>query len=84
MALLITDDCTGCGACEPVCPNNAIYETDGLFAIEPDKCTECVGYHDEPQCVSRCPVDCIVPDPARRESRDELLQKFNRMNGGSD
>lgn len=83
MALFITDDCTGCGACEPVCPNNAIYEIDGLFAIEPDKCTECVGYFDEPQCVARCPADCIVPDPNRPETKEQLLQKFNSIAGGS-
>ena len=26
MALKITEECINCGACEPVCPNNAIYE----------------------------------------------------------
>ncbi|MFZ9451713.1 MAG: 4Fe-4S binding protein, partial [Bacteroidia bacterium] len=26
MAIKITDDCINCGACEPECPNNAIYE----------------------------------------------------------
>ena len=26
MAIIITDDCINCGACEPECPNNAIYE----------------------------------------------------------
>ena len=26
MALIITDECINCGACEPECPNNAIYE----------------------------------------------------------
>ena len=26
MAIMITDDCINCGACEPECPNNAIYE----------------------------------------------------------
>jgi ferredoxin len=26
MALLITDTCINCGACEPECPNQAIYE----------------------------------------------------------
>ena len=28
MAIKITDDCINCGACEPECPNNAIYEED--------------------------------------------------------
>ena len=26
MAIIITDDCINCGACEPECPNTAIYE----------------------------------------------------------
>lgn len=26
MAIRITDDCINCGACEPECPNTAIYE----------------------------------------------------------
>lgn len=28
MAIIITDNCINCGACEPECPNNAIYEGD--------------------------------------------------------
>ncbi len=26
MAIIITDECINCGACEPECPNTAIYE----------------------------------------------------------
>ena len=26
MAIMISDECINCGACEPECPNNAIYE----------------------------------------------------------
>ena len=26
MSIMITDKCINCGACEPECPNNAIYE----------------------------------------------------------
>jgi len=47
--------------------------------IEPEKCTECVGFYDEPQCIAACPVECIVPDPARRESPEELLAKKARL-----
>ena len=28
MAIIITDDCINCEACEPECPNNAIYAPD--------------------------------------------------------
>jgi ferredoxin len=75
MALIITDECISCGACEPECPNEAISEGDSIYVIDFDKCTECVGYHDEPQCASVCPVDSCVPDPAHRETREELLAK---------
>ena len=94
MALLITDECINCGACEPECPNTAIYgggtpwslngqshepfEND-FFYIVPDKCTECIGFHDEPQCVAVCPVDCIIKDPAHLETNEELLAKKEKL-----
>ncbi|MDH3651115.1 MAG: 4Fe-4S binding protein, partial [Saprospiraceae bacterium] len=33
MAIIITDECINCGACEPECPNNAIYEGGVEWAI---------------------------------------------------
>lgn len=109
MAIIITDECINCGACEPECPNNAIYEggvewkvsdgtgVKGLFTLEdgkkvdvdddnapveeeyyyivPDKCTECKGFHEEPQCAAVCPVDCCVPDPDREETEEVLLAR---------
>ncbi|GEO80373.1 YfhL family 4Fe-4S dicluster ferredoxin [Pararhodospirillum oryzae] len=60
MSLKITDECINCGACEPECPNEAISQGDPTFKIDPKKCTECKGVHDEPQCVPVCPVECIV------------------------
>lgn len=50
------DRCTGCGSCEFECPNKAIKQKGDVFAINPDKCTECKGYFDEPQCAATCPV----------------------------
>ena len=101
MAIMITSECINCGACEPECPNNAIYEgganwelagknygendaapsaatgffSNDYFFIVPDKCTECVVFHDEPQCAAVCPVDCCVPDPQRVEDKDALGKK---------
>lgn len=109
MAIKITDECINCGACEPECPNNAIYEggqewrfSDGttvkgsftgfsglsadaetaqpplsmdLYYIVADKCTECVGFNDEPQCAAVCPVDCCVLDEANPNSPDENMKK---------
>jgi len=71
MSTMITEECINCGVCEPECPNDAISEGEETFQIDPDLCTECVGFHDEEQCAAVCPVDCCVPDPNRRE--DELL-----------
>lgn len=105
MAIMITDECINCGACEPECPNTAIYEggadwkiggqafsgdattpagasgffSSDYFFIVPDKCTECVGFHDEPQCAAVCPVDCCVPDPTHVEDKDALLAKKEQL-----
>jgi ferredoxin len=108
MAIVITEECINCGACEPECPNTAIYEggiewtwaggtklidveledgsviagkapmtpvSDEFYYIVPDKCTECMGFHEEPQCAAVCPVDCCVPDPDHAEDEETLLAK---------
>ena len=106
MAIHIVEDCINCGACEPECPNNAIYEpgvawklagdthsdstspggyqgefwSDEHYYIVPDKCTECVGFHDEPQCAAVCPVDVCLPDPLNVETRDQLEKKVEFLN----
>jgi len=69
MAYRINEECINCGACEPECPNSAISEAGAdvqgdfvsadTFFINPNVCTECQGQHDEPQCVSVCPVDAV-------------------------
>ncbi len=113
MAIIITDECINCGACEPECPNTAIYEgaddwryadgtsltgnvvlpsgkeanaddaqdpiSDEIYYIVPDKCTECKGFHEEPQCAAVCPVDCCVPDEDIVETEEELLGKQSFM-----
>ena len=79
MALHITDECINCDVCEPECPNHAISQGEQVYVINPDLCTECVGHFDTPQCVSVCPVECIHPDPAHPETRDELLRKYERL-----
>lgn len=61
MAYMIkAEDCTGCGSCEFECPNRAIKMKGDIYVINPDKCTECVGKFDSPQCVAACPNDAIV------------------------
>jgi ferredoxin len=79
MALMITDDCINCDVCEPECPNNAIYLGPSIYEIDPQRCTECVGHHEEPQCVQVCPVACIPVNPALVESQETLMQKYLRL-----
>ena len=114
MAIKITDECINCGACEPECPNNAIYEggamwkySDGtslkgkytglnsketvdadqelepydmdVYYISTDKCTECKGFHEEPQCAAVCPVDCCVDDEDNVETEEALLAKKDSL-----
>lgn len=122
MAIIITDECINCAACEPECPNTAIYEngvewnySDGtslteleledgssmsaddkqdpitggalgadgneFYYIVPTKCTECIGFHEEPQCAAVCPVDCCVADPDIEEDEEELLGKKAWLHG---
>ena len=59
MAMMITEECVNCTACEPVCPNEAISEGEEIYVIDPDKCTECED-EEEQHCIAACPVDCIV------------------------
>ena len=76
MALMITEDCIVCGACEPECPNNAISAGETVYEIDPNICTECVGYYEEPQCKSVCPVpEVIIKNPDYQETKEELLKK---------
>jgi len=79
MALKILEGCTNCDMCEPECPNEAIYYGDKIYEINPELCTECVGFYDTPTCVSVCPVDCIITDPQREEDHQTLLEKFESL-----
>ena len=113
MAIVITDECINCGACELECPNTAIYEgaddwrysdgtslvgnivlpngkeidadevqeavSDEIYYISPVKCTECIGFHEEPQCAAVCPVDCCIPDEDIVETEEELFNKQQFM-----
>ncbi len=79
MALIITEECIDCGACEPECPNQAITEGDEIYIIDPALCTECIGSFDEPQCAEVCPVDCCVPDPDHEETKEELRVKHEKL-----
>lgn len=79
MALVITDECINCDVCEPECPNNAISEGEEIYVIDPERCTECVGHYDEPQCQLVCPVDCIPLDSEHPETKEQLTAKYEKL-----
>ncbi|HNE90992.1 MAG TPA: YfhL family 4Fe-4S dicluster ferredoxin [Agitococcus sp.] len=81
MALMITNECINCDVCEPVCPNDAIFQGPEIYEIDAGLCTECVGHFDEPQCQTVCPVSCIPLDPRHVETKDQLLAKLQRNQG---
>lgn len=82
MALKITDECINCDVCEPACPNDAISMGAEYYQINPQRCTECVGHFDEPQCAKLCPAECIPKDENHRESREQLLIKYRKLQAG--
>jgi ferredoxin len=85
VAYYITDECISCAACEPECPNKAIREEETIFVIDADLCTECVGHYAEAKCNEVCPVDlCCVPDPKHKETKEQLLEKFKKLNPGKE
>ena len=77
MATIITDDCINCNVCVEECPNNAIDDGEGqgldFYYIDPELCTECVGFHGEEACQEVCPVDCCIPDEDIVETEEVLL-----------
>jgi ferredoxin len=79
MATYITSDCINCGACEPECPNEAISEGDEIYVIDPELCTECVGFYNHEACQAVCPVECCLPDPNHRETEETLIARALRL-----
>lgn len=82
MAYKITDECWRCEECYWACGNEAIFRGETIFMIDPDRCTECVGDFESPQCAAVCPVDCCIPDPDHKESQEQLLEKWKRLHPG--
>ncbi len=82
MALKITDECINCDVCEPECPNQAISQGEEYYVIDSNRCTECVGHFDQPQCQQVCPVECIPVDPLFTETKAQLLEKYQQLFAG--
>ncbi len=52
---MITNDCTRCGVCEYMCPQDAIKEAPNQLVVRRNLCNGCA------ECVPYCPVRAIVP-----------------------
>ncbi|WP_185865908.1 4Fe-4S binding protein [Blattabacterium cuenoti] len=52
-----------------------------IYFIVSEKCTECVGFYDQPQCIVICPVHCCVPDKNKMETKEKLIEKKNFLHG---
>lgn len=76
---MITDECINCDVCEPECPNDAIAQGAQYYVIDPNRCTECVGHFDTPQCVQICPVSCIPVHPEHVETPEQLMLKYQQL-----
>jgi len=62
MAFEIVESCVNCWACEPLCPNQAIYQAKPHFMVDANKCTECAGDFADAQCAAICPVEGAIVD----------------------
>ncbi len=82
MAYKISDECILCEACVPECKNQAISVGETQSVIDPNKCTECVGNFSSPKCAEVCPAGGPGPDPAHKETKQQLLAKWRKSHPG--
>lgn len=68
----VKEGCPGCGACQSICPVNAIVPSIGLAVKITDTCIEC-GI-----CVPLCPVGLIEKAP---EQGKAAAMKADKENG---
>ncbi|MDP3265744.1 MAG: 4Fe-4S dicluster domain-containing protein [Sulfuricurvum sp.] len=93
MSVIIDDTCITCDACLQQCPVNAIVDDsnnpmgNNRYYVQPEKCIECVGVYDDPQCAAICPsIGCITWDmPYTKEFDGHYLNtevyKLSEKNG---
>lgn len=83
MSVIIDDTCITCDACLQQCPVNAIVDDlnnptgKHQYYVQPEKCIECVGIYDDPQCAAICPsIGCITWDmPFTKAYEDHYLNQ---------
>lgn len=82
MSVIIDDSCITCDACLQNCPVNAIVDDmqnptgESRYYVKPEKCIECVGVYEDPQCAAICPsIGCITWDmPYTAEYEDHYMK----------
>ncbi len=71
MSSQITEKCTNCAACLPVCPTNSISSGARTFVVDGDTCTDCL------LCAPVCPADAFVnPKLAPRLKKKIKIRVF--------
>ncbi len=69
MTLTIDEDnCARCGVCEPECPDEAIFQTEDAYVIDPALCSGCMRY-GAPLC------DAVCPNNAIRKTKESLYKR---------
>lgn len=93
MSVIIDETCITCDACLQNCPVNAIVDDmnnptgESRYYVQPEKCIECVGVYDDPQCAAICPsIGCITWDMPFTTEFDEYflnaeMYKLGTKNG---
>jgi ferredoxin len=74
VAYVITSQCERCGACEDVCPNEAIYFVENdpewpTYYIFPEECTECGA------CEAECEYEAIFDEDEVPPEYEDAIQK---------
>lgn len=74
VAYVITSQCERCGACEDVCPSEAIYFVEDdpewpTYYIFPEECTECGA------CEAECEYEAIFDEDEVPPEYEEAIQK---------
>jgi pyruvate ferredoxin oxidoreductase delta subunit len=54
------ESCKVCGICREVCPDSAVYESQGQYFIDYDYCKGCG------LCAYECPANCIEMSPEEK------------------
>ena len=91
MAVIIDESCITCDACMQNCPVNAIVDDmhnptgESRYYVYPEKCVECVGIYDDPQCAAICPsIGCITWDmPYTKEHEAHFMESDLYVIGSS-